>query len=69
MRYVLLCSAQHIGGFAGDKYGPADLLQRHAGDLLAPLINIARDVIRQQDPLRMTVAESATSPAAMSLRV
>ena len=56
MRYVLLCSAQHIGGFAGDEVARPDLLQRHAGDLLAPLINIARDVIRQQNPLRMTVA-------------
>ncbi len=52
----LLCSAQHIGGFAGDEVARPDLLQRHAGDLLAPLINIARDVIRQRDPLRMTVA-------------
>lgn len=69
MRYVLLCSAQHIGGFAGDEVARPDLLQRHAGDLLAPLINIARDVIRQQDPLRMTVVGSATGTAAMSLRV
>ena len=31
MRYVLLCSAQHIGGFAGDEVARPDLLQRQIG--------------------------------------